>query len=339
MAMVRGLALFLGVFSLMNLAGDLFSPGFDANIWWIDFRPLGRTMGFLAAAAATILLPAFALRPHAGPVRRWALIGLSLLLMVVAALNAGQYYNLLRIGEIRAAYPVPFSLLIALAFLAVLSAAWRLPPVRPGSPHPPREGFFSRGRLAVYFFALVFALIFPLAQILSFGMTDYRRGADVIVVFGARVYRSGRLSQVLRDRMRTAAELQRQGFAPLMLVSGGPGDGRIHETRAMRAYAVKRGVPARAVLLDPDGLNTRATVRNTIRIMKARGQNRATGRTLRVLAVSNYFHLPRIKMAYQRAGIRVYTVPARESYILRDTPWLLFRETAALWVYYLRGRP
>lgn len=38
LAFSRALALFLGGFSLLNLAGELRFPGFDANHWWIDFR-------------------------------------------------------------------------------------------------------------------------------------------------------------------------------------------------------------------------------------------------------------------------------------------------------------
>jgi uncharacterized SAM-binding protein YcdF (DUF218 family) len=56
----------------------------------------------------------------------------------------------------------------------------------------------------------------------------------------------------------------------------------------------------------------------------------------RVLVVSHFYHLPRLKLAYQRAGIEVYTVPARESYLLRQMPYNMAREVAALWVYYAR---
>jgi uncharacterized SAM-binding protein YcdF (DUF218 family) len=56
----------------------------------------------------------------------------------------------------------------------------------------------------------------------------------------------------------------------------------------------------------------------------------------RVLVVSHFYHLPRIKLAYQRAGLEVYTVPAKESYLLRQMPYNMFREIAALWVYYAR---
>jgi hypothetical protein len=41
-------------------------------------------------------------------------------------------------------------------------------------------------------------------------------------------------------------------------------------------------------------------------------------------------------MAYQRNGWEVYTVPAKESYTLRQMPLFMAREVAALWVYYLR---
>jgi len=39
-AVARGLAFFLGSFSLLNVMGDLLSPGFDANHSWIDLRPI-----------------------------------------------------------------------------------------------------------------------------------------------------------------------------------------------------------------------------------------------------------------------------------------------------------
>ena len=35
----RGLAAFLGGFTLLNLFSGLLSPGFDCNLWWVDFRP------------------------------------------------------------------------------------------------------------------------------------------------------------------------------------------------------------------------------------------------------------------------------------------------------------
>ena len=84
----------------------------------------------------------------------------------------------------------------------------------------------------------------------------------------------------------------------------------------------------RDILLDLHGLNTRATVANTLEIFEEHDFDR-------VLVISHAFHLPRIKLTYLRAGFEVYTVPARESYFLRQMPYLMARETAAWWAYYL----
>ena len=100
------------------------------------------------------------------------------------------------------------------------------------------------------------------------------------------------------------------------------------EVHAMKTLAMKYGVTEEDITLDPAGINTRATVKNTLKIFEEAGYHR-------VLAVSHFYHLPRIKIAYGRAGGDVFTVPAREQYMLLKLPWFLAREVAALWVYYL----
>ena len=127
----------------------------------------------------------------------------------------------------------------------------------------------------------------------------------------------------------TGCELYHQGLADKLVFSGGPGDGAIHETEAMRQLALAQGVPDEASVLDDRGLNTQHTVANTQEMFEELGIKR-------VLAVSHFYHLPRIKLTYQRAGWEVYTVPARESRTLRRLPFYMLREVAALWVYYLR---
>ena len=56
----------------------------------------------------------------------------------------------------------------------------------------------------------------------------------------------------------------------------------------------------------------------------------------RVLAVSHFYHLPRIKMTYQRQNMEVFTVPAKESRMLAKMPIFMLREVAAIMVYYVR---
>jgi len=177
--------------------------------------------------------------------------------------------------------------------------------------------------IAAVFVAALIA--FPVAQMVSFGVTDHRRPADTIVVFGARTFADGTMSTSLTDRVRTGCELYRDGLAPRIIFSGGKGDGAIHETEAMRAFALRLGVPASAIALDPHGVNTESTVRNT-----ARGNGR-------ILAVSHFYHLPRIRMTYRRYGVEVYTVPAASS-SARPIAYNVARESVAFWAYYLRRR-
>jgi len=112
-------------------------------------------------------------------------------------------------------------------------------------------------------------------------------------------------------------------------MSGGPGDGAYHETQVMKTMAVHRGVPAARIDVDRGGWSTRLTVANTVPMLERMGARR-------VLAVSHWFHLPRIKMEYERSGLSVYTVPARETRTLAAMPWYVMRESAVFWVYWSR---
>jgi vancomycin permeability regulator SanA len=172
------------------------------------------------------------------------------------------------------------------------------------------------------------AILFPIAQMYCFGLTDYRRPADVAVVFGCLVNSDGRPSMALSDRVRTGVELYHSRLVSRLLFSGGPGEGATHETEAMRKLAVELGVPSENIDLDPDGLNTRLTVKNMVQRFQAT-QN------VRVLVVSHFYHLPRIKLSFRRAGWDVMTVPARESREMVSLRMHLVREVAAIWSYYL----
>jgi uncharacterized SAM-binding protein YcdF (DUF218 family) len=296
----RGLAIFLGVFTLLNVAGDLRFRGSDANLWWIDFTPLPAW-----ASRLVLVLLAIVLLANKRYIEAKALILLTLLFAVA---NAVHFYVLLAKGAIHSSVPIPVSLFIVAALVVILL------PER----EPPRKR-------AVIATVIACAIAFPLAQISLFGATDYRRQADVIVVFGARAYANGDPSDALADRVRTAAALYRKGLAPRLFFSGGPGDGTFDEPASMTRYAQSLGVPATAIVCDSQGVNTESTVRNAV----------ATSRGERILAVSHFYHLPRIKMTFQRYGVNVYTVPSETS-MLRGMPFNLVREDVAFWAYYLR---
>ncbi len=286
----RAIALCLGAYTLLSL------PGHE-NLWWIDTRPLPQWL---------LAIPGVVLCVH-GALGRWrkAFTFTAACLMVVAIVNVLHFYALYA-QRLDAGVPVPFSAVV-LALLVLMLAA---PETR-------------RPRLAAIAVAIALAAGLPLCQVFFYGYTRHARRADVIVVFGARCYADGTPSQSLVDRVRTATRLYHADLAPRLLLSGGPGDGAVHETEAMRDLALADGVPADAITLDRDGLSTWATVGNT-----------GPGR---VLAVSHFYHLPRIQLAYRSSGRRAFTVPADETYTVRQTPYLVLREVAGFWWYYLRS--
>lgn len=98
----------------------------------------------------------------------------------------------------------------------------------------------------------------------------------------------------------------------------------------MRDMAVAAGVPKARVAVDSLGVSTDATVAHTVPFF-------GHARWRRIVAVSQFYHLPRIKLAYQRAGWDVLTVPARRSRAIPGTNYMVVREIPAFWVYYLRA--
>ena len=176
---------------------------------------------------------------------------------------------------------------------------------------------------------------FPLAQEFFFGNTDYLGGsasrpADAVVVFGAEVHPGGRPSFVLMDRMATAVGLYKSGRVRRILVSGAVGASGYNEALVMRDMAVRAGVPRKNVVVDSGGVNTDATVNDTVPFFGGEGWRR-------IAAESDFYHLPRIKLAYARAGWDVLTVPAHPRHRIPQTPFLVLREVPAFWVYYLRA--
>lgn len=264
----------------------------------------------------SILLADFVRRPNSTGVvmrlRKIVVVGA----ILFAIRDTATFYFLCSQGVIVTQFPIPFSLLIAALLVAMQ--------VRLQEAHKSRRSWVT-----VVVATMFCAVAFPLLQIQCFGWTDYRRPADAAVVFGCKVYANGKPSVVFEDRVRSACDLYRMGLVNHLVMSGGPGQGAVHETVAMRDLAISLGVPHVQILLDLRGSSTDETVTNTVPLFRQHGFER-------VLAVSHFFHLPRIKLAYQRAGVNVFTVPASQTFRLPNENFMLIRETVALWAYYAR---
>lgn len=90
----------------------------------------------------------------------------------------------------------------------------------------------------------------------------------------------------------------------------------------MAAWLVAEGVPRDRIVVDREGWTTWHTAVNTRRLLDERGLASA-------IVVTSYYHVPRARLAFSRAGIRrVATARAPYRVALRDA-WSLPREVAA----------
>jgi uncharacterized SAM-binding protein YcdF (DUF218 family) len=314
--LARGLALFWGTFSLLNLFGGFLRTGFDATLWWLDIRWLPSAISTPLLLLASLSLLLFCFVDISGRLLLMSKI-LASLLCLLALENSLSFYWLLSSGKIRADIPVPLSLLISLSLGLVVH--------RMSLDIPRAHWLWILGG------ASLGIPIAPLLQMLLFGLTDYQRPADAILVFGARAYADGTPSDALNDRILAACDLYQSGVAKKLILSGGPGDGTYTEPDVMKRIALQCGVKEEEIFLDPLGVNTQATVENTLNLIESLGVKK-------VIAVSHFYHLPRIKMAFQRRGVEVLTSPAPQRRPLLGLPIFMSREAIALWAYYFMIR-
>jgi vancomycin permeability regulator SanA len=115
----------------------------------------------------------------------------------------------------------------------------------------------------------------------------------VAIVFGAAIYASGAPLPYLQSRLDLAYELFKAGKVRAILVSGDNRRVDYNEPDAMRAYLIKRGVPAVKVVADYAGFDTYATC------VRA---NRIFGITAAILTTQAY-HLPRAIATCRAAGV------------------------------------
>ena len=161
---------------------------------------------------------------------------------------------------------------------------------------------------------------------------DQRTAADAIVVLGAAQY-NGRPSPVLRARLDHSLALYREGIAPVIIVTGGIGDGdRVSEATVGRRYLVAHHVPDSAVVVRPEGRSTLSSIRS---VAEWAGERRLR----RVVLVSDPFHMLRLRLEASRVGLDPSTSPTASSPISaspREELLFLFREAFKIPVVLLR---
>jgi vancomycin permeability regulator SanA len=161
------------------------------------------------------------------------------------------------------------------------------------------------------------------------GLTDDIHAADVAIVPGNTVERDGRPSARLRARLDQALTLYRQGLFPDVIVSGGVGSEGFDEAEVMKRYLVENGMPESHIHVDGGGATTYLTAGNAARMMRENGWRSA-------MVVSQYFHVPRMRLALKRSGITPVFSAHAQYFELRDV-YSIAREVIGYGAYLLRG--
>jgi uncharacterized SAM-binding protein YcdF (DUF218 family) len=189
------------------------------------------------------------------------------------------------------------------------------------------HGWLLLASLGALAFVLGFAVV-TFVRIDRQSWRDEARQADCIVVFGAAEY-SGHPSPIWRARLDHAYSLFQRGLAGIVITSGGyGGDPRFSEGGVGRTYLMGRGVPERDIIAETQAENTDESVERVAAIMNANGMHSC-------IAVSDGYHIFRIKRMLEKHGFTVYGAPRPDAHF--HSKWhhsaLILREVVSysLW--------
>jgi vancomycin permeability regulator SanA len=177
--------------------------------------------------------------------------------------------------------------------------------------------------------AVVASFIAAAGAIAASGFGDRIIDADMVVVPGNTVYSDGTLSNRLKGRLDAALTIYRAGRCQAIFVSGAVGAEGIDEAIAMRTYLVQQGVAPNSIIEDHAGFDTEATASNAAAELRRR-------HLTKVLAVTQYFHISRLRLLLQRHGVHVVGSAHANYFELRDL-YSLAREVVAVAVLHIRS--
>jgi uncharacterized SAM-binding protein YcdF (DUF218 family) len=171
---------------------------------------------------------------------------------------------------------------------------------------PPRRARWWRRLVGLAVVLAVGGWALVAASVVVVGAREAAAPANAIVVLGAAQY-EGRPSPVLRARLDHAFALWEQGFAPVVIVTGGTGVGdTTSEAMVSRKYLLRRGVPDSVIIMETRGLTTSQSLHAVAALVRT-----LPGR--RVILVSDPFHMLRLSILTRRLGMTPLTSPTRTS--------------------------
>ncbi len=189
---------------------------------------------------------------------------------------------------------------------------------------PRRRRSRKRKGLLGWFWRIVLLALLWLVGVAAYitlvGNRDEAAAADTIIVLGAAAY-DARPSPVFEQRIRHGIDLYRRDLAPTVIFTGGFGgrNARFSESQVGRRYALREGVPAKAIYIETQSRNTRENLDQAALLMRAH-------RLRRAIVVSDPLHMSRALRLCADIGIVCLGSP---------TPTTRYRSFGTRWRFLL----
>ena len=169
-----------------------------------------------------------------------------------------------------------------------------------------RRGLGWRMRLALLVIVMVLMMtagVVVARQFAPASNTSLTR-FDVIIVLGTSANSDGNPKPEQLSHVTEGVREYERGVAPRLILTGGAVANRFVEARMMARIAEAQGLPASAIFIDPEAMDTIQNARYSIRIMQAHGWHSAE-------IISSARHLPRVGYIFDRLPLewRTHAAP------------------------------
>ena len=176
----------------------------------------------------------------------------------------------------------------------------------------------------------------PLWRILSAQPLSPQAQADAAIVLGAATHQN-QMSKALKARVDYAIELYQQKRVSNLIFTGGSRDeagknsaGEMAEAAVARAYALTKGVPAVAIMMDEASTTTLENIREAKKRMNEFNIKNA-------FIVSDEWHLARAMQMASNEGLAAVSAPTPYSVYqsVSTKSGFIWREVKTTWAYWL----
>jgi len=177
---------------------------------------------------------------------------------------------------------------------------------------------------AIAFLAYINIYITEISQPYIYRDINSVPSSEFVLILGASVYSSGRLSEILSDRAKTAIEMHEAGKIGKILISGYKKDEHYDEVASVKNFLLDNGIGEENILVDEEGHDTYDSLYRAKNIFN-----------IDELIISTQdFHLPRAIYIGRSIGIDAYGITADKQAYQRINYFILREKFANLKAFF-----